>query len=144
MSHKPFWVPLCWRPYRFEKFISGMYPKLGREPITSSVVGECVGHSATVNLQIVACDVIHLCKLFQPGYDVNRGRLDSLDISKLSCQLSCDSRCRRLEHFTIQGCFGCVVFKNRFGHTSRHLNQVRLNIQKYNCILHCSRIKYTI
>jgi len=35
--------------WRFEKLVSEMSPKLGSELATSSVAGECVNHSATVN-----------------------------------------------------------------------------------------------
>jgi len=49
MPHRPFYVALCWRQYRFEKLISEMSLKLGREPVTSCVAGKCVSHSATVS-----------------------------------------------------------------------------------------------
>jgi len=37
--------------YWFKKVISKILLKLGGEPVTSSVAGECVSHSATVNRQ---------------------------------------------------------------------------------------------
>jgi len=48
MPHRPFYDPLWWRLYRFEKLISELSPKLGRQQVTSSGADKYVSHSVTV------------------------------------------------------------------------------------------------
>jgi len=53
---------LCAGDYRFEKWVSEMSPTRGREPLTSSVVRECVSHSIVAIRRYVFISIsIYIC-----------------------------------------------------------------------------------